>query len=163
MNIYLIIFIIIIIIIILCYIEQKLNSPNIQFELPQTKSWYITKKPYKYKNKTYELEMLIYNKKWHEKNKDNLPLEFNQYNEKIIPQITILNKFKSEVSNSIKKINNSNPSGPINSLIDTVLPFVFSIFDLCSTKKDINYRILTYNSNNLNIIATTDNKTIMIY
>lgn len=163
MSIYVIIFIIIIVIILLCFIEQKLNSPIIQFKLSGTKTWYITKKPYKYKNKIYNIELLVYNKKWYSKNKDNLPYEFSLYNEKIIPQITILNRFKNELSDSLKKMNNSNPSGPINTTIDCVLPFISSIFDIFSNKNNCNYRILTYNTNGLNLIATTDNKNILIY
>lgn len=163
MSIYLIIFIIIVVIILLCYIEQKLNSPIIQFELSGTKNWYTIKKKYKYKNKIYNVDLLIYNKKWYSNNKDNLPYEFNLYNEKIVPQVTILNRFKNELSESIKKMNNSNPNGPINTTIDCVLPFISSIFDLFSTKNSCNYRILTRNVNGLNLIATTDNKNILIY
>lgn len=163
MSIYLIIFIIIIIIIILCYIEQKLNSPIIQFELPGTKKWYITKQKYKYKDQIYNIELLVYNKKWYSENKNNLPLEFDSYNEKIVPQITILNKFKAELSDSMKKINNSNPNGPINTTIDCVFPFITSIFDLISNKKACNYRILSKDLNKLNLIAISDNKSILIY
>lgn len=163
MSIYLIIFVIIVIIILLCYIEQKLNSPIIQFELVGTKKWYTVKKKYKYKNEIYNVELLVYNKKWYTNNKDNLPYEFELYNEKIVPQVTILSRFKNELSESIKKMNNSNPNGPINTTIDCIIPFISSIFDLFSSKKGCNYRILTRNINGLNIIATTDNKNILIY
>lgn len=162
MNIYLIFAAILIVIIVVCLIEHMINKRNIKFSIKTPKAFTILTKSYGNQNVT----LLIYNKKWYEQNKYNLPKVFDQeYLDKIIPQITLIDRFKILLSNNIKKIEYIKNISPINNTIDTIVPFVASFSELLSLiPSKYRIRLLSHDGDEIpNIVATSTEKMLYVF
>ena len=162
MNIYLIFIIILVIIVIVCLIEHLINKKNIKFTLKCPKSYYVYKKSYN----DCDVILLVYNKKWYEQNKSNLPAIFNEeYVDKIIPQITLIDRVKIIIGNNVKKIENIKNNSPINNAVDTIVPFVTSFSDILAIiPSKYRIRLLSYSGDETpNIVATSTEKMLYVF
>ena len=142
MNSYLLILLIIFVVIVVTYIEYKITKRKIKFSINCPKTFTLIEHDghkylfYKVKHKNDIKETL----------KNNNELQY-----KIIPRITIPQRFKIMLSNS--KIDTFN----INNLVSSVVPTIANTFDLLTTTQKSNYRIITSNPN---ILAITDERQI---
>lgn len=144
MNTYLLILLIILVVIVITYIEYKITKKRIKFSINCPKTFIETEHDgHKY---------LFYKTKY--KNEVTQKIKNNdEYQYKIIPQITIPQRFKILLNNS--KVNSIN----INNLISSIVPTIANIFDLLTTTQKSNYRILTSNPD---ISAITDEHQIYL-
>lgn len=138
MNTYLLILLIIFVVIIVTYIEYKITKRRIKFSINCPKTF----TEIEYDGHKYLFYKVKHKKEIIQKIKNN-----NAYQYKIIPQITIPQRFKILLNNSkMESIN-------INNIITSIVPTVANTFDLLTTTQKSNYRILTSNPN---ISAITD-------
>lgn len=138
MNTYLLILLIIFVVIIVTYIEYKITKRRIKFSINCPKTF----TEIEYDGHKYLFYKVKHKNEVIQKIKNN-----NEYRYKITPQITIPQRFKILLSNSMMESFN------INNLITSIVPTVANIFDLLTTTQKSNYRILTTNPN---ISAITD-------
>lgn len=138
MNTYLLILLVIFVVIIVTYIEYKITKRRIKFSINCPKTF----TEIEYDGHKYLFYKVKHKNEVIQKIKNN-----NEYRYKITPQITIPQRFKILLSNSMMESFN------INNLITSIVPTVANIFDLLTTTQKSNYRILTTNPN---ISAITD-------
>lgn len=134
----------ILIVIVITYLEYKITKKKIKFNINCPKTF----SEIEYKGHKY----LFYKAK-HKNEIDQKIKNNNVYHYKVIPQITIPQRFKILLNNS--KISSFN----INNVITSIVPTIANIFDLLTTSQKSDYRILTSNPN---ISATTDEQHIFI-
>lgn len=145
MDTYLILLLIILFVIIITYIEYKVTRNKIQFNVKCPKKIAEVE----YKNDKY----IIYNNKYKEEVKTKISNSSDNYY-KIIPQITIPQRIKV-ILNNRTKIETIN----INNIITSIVPTIYSFFDVLTMTNKSKYRILTTNPV---AEATTDEKHIYI-
>lgn len=163
MNIYIALLLVILVVLILCFVEHSINMRNMKFSLKCPKSYGVYEKRYGDQN----IIVLVYNKNWYNQNKSNLPQEFEKtFYDKIVPQITLVDRFKILLGGSAKKIENSKGISPLNNIVDTIIPFVTSFSDLLtnSTISKYRLRLLYYSGDEIpNITATSNEKFMYIF
>lgn len=142
MNTYLLILLIIFVVIVVTYIEYKITKRRIKFSINCPKTF----TEIEYDGHKYLFYKVKHKNEVVQKIKNN-----NEYHYKIIPQITIPQRFKILLNNSRMESFN------INNLITSIVPTVANIFDLLTTTQKSNYRILTSNPN---ISAISDERQI---
>lgn len=145
MDTYLILLLIILFVVIITYIEYKVTRNKIQFNIKCPKKIAEVE----YKNDKY----IIYNNKYKEEVKTKISNSSDNYY-KIIPQITIPQRIKV-ILNNRTKIETIN----INNIITSIVPTIYSFFDILTMTNKSKYRILTTNPV---AEATTDEKHIYI-
>lgn len=145
MDTYLILLLIILFVVIITYVEYKITRNKIQFNIKCPKK--IAE--IEYKNDKY----IIYNNKYKEEVKSKISNSSDNYY-KIIPQITIPQRIKV-ILNNRTKIETIN----INNIITSIVPTIYSFFDILTITNKSKYRILTTNPV---AEATTDEKYIYI-
>ena len=144
MNAYLLILLIIFVVIVITYIEYKITKRRIKFSINCPKTF----TEIEYDGHKYLFYKVKHKNEIARKIKNN-----NEYCYKIIPQITIPQRFKILLNNSrMESIN-------INNIVTSIVPTVANIFDLLTTTQKSNYRILTTNPN---ISAITDEHQIYL-
>ena len=145
MDTYLILLLIILFVVIITYVEYKVTRNKIQFNVRCPKKIAEVE----YKNDKY----IIYNNKYKEEVKTKISNSPDDYY-KIIPQITIPQRIKI-ILNNRTKIESIN----INNIITSIVPTIYSFFDILTMTNKSKYRILTTNPV---AEATTDEKHIYI-
>ena len=145
MDTYLILLLIILFVVIITYIEYKITRNKIKFNVKCPKKIAEVE----YKNDKY----IIYNNKYKEEVKTKISNSSDNYY-KIIPQITIPQRIKV-IFNNRTKIETIN----INNIITSIVPTIYSLFDILTMTNKSKYRILTTNPV---AEATTDEKHIYI-